>query len=81
MSNKKQTAVNYLIDELCKLGYLHKKEYGQSPRVNKVITQAKAIEKEQIENAWLDGHGTESDNEGFSARICINEYIQQTYGE
>lgn len=70
MSNKQQTAVDWLREQFHKVP---QSQFGN------LFEQAKAKEKEQIENAWLDGHGTESDNEGFSARICINEYYTETY--
>ena len=47
----KQTAVNWLIDNLIKLGYLHSSDYGQTPNVAKVIKQAKEMEKQQIIDA------------------------------
>ena len=47
----KQTAVNFLIDNLIKLGYLHSNDYGQTPNVSKVIQQAKEMEKKQIIDA------------------------------
>jgi len=55
MSNKNQTSVDFLVEKLIELGYLHSKEYGQSPLVSKYIKEAKAIEKEQIENSFNEG--------------------------
>ena len=46
--SKQQTAVDYLVEKLIKLGYLHSKNYGQSQVVKKVIEQAKEMEKEQL---------------------------------
>ena len=51
----KQTAVNWLIDNLIKLGYLHSSDYGQTPNVAKVIKQAKEMEKQQIIDAYNQG--------------------------
>ena len=50
----KKTAVEYLVENLIKLGYLHSKNYGQSKIVKKVIEQAKEMEKEQIINTFKD---------------------------
>ena len=51
----KQTAVNWLIDNLIKLGYLHSSDYCQTPNVAKVIKQAKEMEKQQIIDAYNQG--------------------------
>jgi len=50
MKNKKQTAVEYLIDELSKVMI-----ENQIQQVNYAFEQAKAMEKEQIENAFENG--------------------------
>jgi hypothetical protein len=50
----KKTAVEYLVENLIKLGYLHSKNYGQSNNVKKVIEQAKEMEKNQIINTFKD---------------------------
>ena len=46
--SKQHTAVDYLVEKLIKLGYLHSENYGQSQVVKKVIEQAKEMEKEQL---------------------------------
>ena len=50
--SKQQTAVNYLVEKLIKLGYLHSENYGQSQVVKKDIEQAKAMEKEQMSRIY-----------------------------
>lgn len=52
--SKQQTAVDYLVEKLIKLGYLHSENYGQSQVVKKVIEQAKVMEKEQIINTYKE---------------------------
>ena len=47
-ATKQQTAVQWLVAELIKLGYLHSSDYGNSPKVLDALNQAKAMEKEQI---------------------------------
>jgi hypothetical protein len=64
--NKKQTAVEWFIEELFK-----KIDYTQVPQ--KLIDQAKEMEKEQHENTWYAG-----DEDG-----AIHEfeyYWEETYG-
>jgi hypothetical protein len=46
-----KTAIEFIVKELIKLGYLHSSDYSQSPNVTKVINQAKEIEKQQIIDA------------------------------
>ena len=63
MNNKKQTAVEWL-EEQC-------------PRIKtfvaySIIEQAKAMEKEQIVNAWIS-----TDNE--LQRISAEQYYKETY--
>lgn len=47
-----KSAIEFLVDELIKLGYLHSKEHGQSPIVNKYIRQAKQMELKAKENTY-----------------------------
>lgn len=54
----KQTAMNMLIDNLIKLGYLHSNDYGQTPNLAKVIKQAKSMEKQQIIDAYNNARAT-----------------------
>jgi hypothetical protein len=69
---EKQTAVETLVDNLIKLGYLHSKEYGQSPKVTEVIKQALAMEEDQIMNAWVSGVISEDD-------MTSKKYYKETY--
>jgi len=68
---KKQTAVDYLVEELIKQGF-----FKRLPII--VIQQASQMEKEQIQDAWKDGaYGggqftTTFDNE--------EQYYNETYG-
>jgi hypothetical protein len=69
----KQTAVDYLVENLIKLGYLHSKNYGQSKIVKKVIQQAKAMEKEQIINTFKDAQVFKVMNDETRAEQYYNE--------
>jgi hypothetical protein len=69
---KKQTAVEFLGHELnVKLFYDISPELWE--QVNDIFKQAKAMEKEQIINAWIA-----TDNE--LQRIAAEQYYNETYG-
>ena len=72
---KKQTAVEWLIDELRN----HFKEHGRldAITISELKMKAKAMEKEQILNAY--GEGFSNGNRiNFRNR---NEYYNETYGK
>lgn len=51
-----QTAVKWLEDQLSEwIHYEYEKAYEQYQKVNGIFEQAKAMEKEQIINAYLQG--------------------------
>ena len=54
--SKQMTAVETLIDNLIKLGYLHSNGFGQSLKVTEVIKQAKEMEKQQLIDAHTKGY-------------------------
>jgi hypothetical protein len=70
---KKQTAVEWLINEL-KLNDTIEKENLIIAR--QIIEQAKAMEKEQILNAWYDCKLSIVDKKPMDAE----EYYNETYG-
>ena len=69
----KQTAVEYLVENLIKLGYLHSKNYGQSNNVKKVIEQAKEMEKDQMINTFKDAQVFKVMNNEIRAEQYYNE--------
>jgi hypothetical protein len=71
----KQTAVEYLVENLIKLGYLHSKNYGQSKIVKKVIEQAKQMEKDQMINTFKDAQVFKVMNN----EIRAEQYYNETY--
>jgi hypothetical protein len=73
--SKQETAIDYLVEKLIKLGYLHSKNYGQSNNVKKVIEQAKAMEKEQIINTFKDAQVFKVMND----EIRAEQYFNKTY--
>jgi hypothetical protein len=63
MSNKKQTAVEWLVE--------------QCPRIETIVAdyileQAKEMEKQQIEEAWDSAYGGDSSHDG-------EQYYKETY--
>lgn len=72
--SKQQTAVDYLIEKLIKLGYLHSENYGQSQVVKKVIEQAKVMDKEQK----IDAYDTTSIDE-LGDFLNGKQYYNETY--
>jgi hypothetical protein len=78
---KKQTAVEWLNDELSRIFYLES-DLGsefESSQVNlwmiKIIAEAKAMEKEQLENSYFNGGADNMNDEG-----SFEEYYNETYG-
>lgn len=55
MSNKKQTALDFLVNQLIEFKFITKDGAFTKP----FIKQAKAMEKEQIENSFCDGNNHE----------------------
>jgi hypothetical protein len=55
------TAVEFLVEELIKLGYLHSNDYNNSPMVHSVIRHAKEMEQQQREDSFKEGGEAVSD--------------------
>jgi len=66
MSNKKKTAVSWLLNQM---------DLATISKYDKELLQAKQMEREQIEDAYGDGLNAHRTN--FCNR---NEYYDQTYG-
>ena len=69
-ATKQQTAVQWLVAELIKLGYLHSSDYGNSPKVLDALNQANAKHEEQICTAYLAGD---------CQNMLPHEYFKETY--
>jgi hypothetical protein len=63
---KKQTAVDWLLDQLLKDGYIERLPVLQ-------FQQAKEMEKEQMKDAWDDGLFGKTDN--------FQQYYNETFGK
>jgi hypothetical protein len=78
MENKKQTAVEWLIEELKKNEYLGTfctadAFAEEEKRMLSICEQAKAMEKEQIKDAYANGS-----NDRLKNRVI--DYYNETYG-
>ena len=78
MSNNKQSSVQQLVNSLIKLGYLHSNGFGQSLKVTEVINQAKAMHKEEIENAFVECWKANMPD-GYECKLSAKEYYNETY--
>jgi len=78
MSNKKQTAVEYLFKNLS-IALLYN---SPSPELSKIIQQAKAMEKEQIQEAFKQGYECNEVDEIFEIKetmFTAEEYYNKKY--
>jgi hypothetical protein len=80
MSNKKQTAVEWLISEVNKyLAWSVEGEPKAKPYTNKdlvqAMEQAKEMEKEQIKDAFMEGDSFE----GRTSKKDFEHYYTETY--
>jgi len=67
MSNKKQTAVDWLVEQLKERGYA-----GEFPP-HLLFELAKEMEKQQIIETWFDGVTS------WDSEKEVEDYIKQTY--
>ena len=78
------TAVQWLVKYLSERGYIQAPSFGHSI-IDKAINQAKAMEKEQIENAYLTCHKEYTAygkhwEMGMDEKETFEEYFEQKYG-
>jgi hypothetical protein len=79
----KQTAVDKLVEQLQKFGYLHSDIHGNSPKVQEAIREAKAMEKEQIMKTARQCHfeGVRHSAKNSEEYLQYGEkYYNETYG-
>jgi alpha-D-ribose 1-methylphosphonate 5-phosphate C-P lyase len=77
MNNNKQTSVDQLFDQLSSEGLLGLFTHDQMMRAMEILDEAKAMHKEEIEDAHLEGQCDET--EGYPLEIA-KKYYNQTYG-
>ena len=76
MSSKKKTAVEWLIGDLNqKIDFIPMDKWDM---IRDIIQQAKAMEKEQIGNAYVKG---QSDCDMFTMESEVEQYYNSTYGQ
>ena len=78
---EKQTAVEFIVKELIKLGYLHSSDYSQSPNVTKVIEQAKEIEKEQMFGYVKHSYVFDESRQLDIHKKLFEDYYEETYNQ
>ena len=70
----KQTAVEWLIEQMLKQGYFDVNKPLTFTNLDHLQQQAKAMEKEQIMNAWDMGISVQDTND-----ICSEYYYNETF--
>ena len=77
MSNEtKQTAVEWLVDQMFKQGYFDGNKPLTFTNLDHLQQQAKEMEKEQIKDAHNEGYGSGYMDDAKSP----DEYYKETYG-
>ena len=72
----KQTAVEWLVGDLNqKIDFIPMDKWDM---IRDIIQQAKAMEKEQIGNAYVKG---QSDRDMFTMESEVEQYYNSTYGQ
>lgn len=69
MSNKKQSSINWLIEQMIKYELVPKGIHFD----NILFHQAKAMHKQEIKEAWLDGEWWDSEKDG-------EQYYNEIFG-
>jgi hypothetical protein len=73
----KQTAVEWLYNELSKNNISNDSIKSRIYKESEILKQAKAMEKEQIIDAWIDGEGYDD----IAATPIAEQYYNETYGQ
>jgi hypothetical protein len=76
----KQTAVEWLIEQVNHKGVVYNNYHIITDIPKEIIDQAKAMEKEQIENAYDCGLFDGGDDVSPKYNIDSQQYYNQTYG-
>jgi hypothetical protein len=77
MGNKQLTAIEWLDNELCSLLLFEDMEAVRN--LEKLITQAKEMEKKQMIEAWNDG--AYGGGQFTTTNDSAEEYYKENYGE
>jgi len=76
MSNKKQTAVYWLQEQIECFGNKHELQMSWAT-LDELFNQAKEMEKEQIVTGWYNGY--ENQNPMIDEDNCGQQYYKETY--
>jgi len=74
-----QTAVEWLVQELENVDYNPLEKGGYDTAKKRIIEQAKAMEKDQICEAWQ--HGKQQTFLGLGKVLTSEEYYNETYNK
>jgi hypothetical protein len=74
----KQTAVEWLVKHLSERGYIQAPSFGHSI-IDKAIKQAKAMEKEQIMDAWNERAGFDGGVLFYTDNRTAEQYYNETF--
>lgn len=80
MSNKKQTAVDWLIEQMIIQDYFNSNKPLTYTNLDHLVHQAKAKEKEQIMDAYGDEQSHLQDDGSWEIKTS-EQYYKETYGE
>jgi hypothetical protein len=71
---KQQTSVDFIIDELTSKNLLGIFTYEQFKQVEEIFEKGKEMEKEKLEDAWVEGV------KNWNPSKTFEQYYEQTYG-
>jgi hypothetical protein len=71
---KQQTSVDFIIDELTSKNLLGIFTYEQYKQVEEIFEKGKEMEKEKLEDAWVEGV------KNWNPSKTFEQYYEQTYG-
>ena len=84
MSNKKQSSVDWLFEQLCSEKFSWIKDSNGKIYFDKItsdlLQQAKAMHKEEIEDAYQIGRFNGQTNWGYGNDITAEQYYNETFG-
>jgi len=79
--SKKQTAVEWYESKLIQLDIDFGGHKNYWIKRKEIRDQAKAMEKEQQKDAWVDGNNTEICRRSIDVDECFNYYYAEVYGK
>ena len=74
INDKQQTSVDFIIDELTSKNLLGIFTYEQFKQVEEIFEKGKEMEKEKLEDAWVEGV------KNWNPSKTFEQYYNETYG-